>query len=88
MLGWCLYLLIALKMGSVMSLCLSIIYGFSLICSLLVLFLKKLFSSSDTTCSSDIIFSFSSRRAILLLILSIYNFEHVIVVWDESFLTL
>ena len=68
MLGWCLYLLIAFKMGSVTSLCSSIIYGFSFICRLLVAFLKKLFSFSDTKCSSDKIFSLSSKRAILFLI--------------------
>ena len=60
--------LIAFIMGSMMSLRSSIIYGFSFNCRLLVAFLKKLFSSSDTKCSSDIIFSFSSTRAILFLI--------------------
>ena len=68
MLGGCLYLLTAFKMGPVTSLCSSIIYGFSLICRLSVAFLKTLFSSSDTKCSSDMMFSFSSARAILFLI--------------------
>ena len=68
MLGWCLCLLIAFIMGSVMSLCSSLIYGFSFICKLLVAFLKKLFSSWNTKCSSGMIFSFSSTRAILFLI--------------------
>ena len=37
-------------------------------CRLLIAFLKKLFRSSDTKCSSDIFFSFSSVRTILCLI--------------------
>ena len=37
-------------------------------CRLLIAFLKKLFRSSDTKCSSDIFFSFSSIRTILCLI--------------------
>ena len=68
MLGWYLYLLIGFIMGSVMSLCSSIIYGFSFICRRFVVFFKKLFSFSDTKCSSNITFSFSSTRAILFLI--------------------
>ena len=56
MLGWCLYLLIAFIMGSVMSLCSSVLHG-----------LLFIFSSPDTKCSSDIIFSFSLTRAILFL---------------------
>ena len=48
-----------------MSLSSSIIYGFSFICRLLVAFLKMLLCSSDTKCSSDAIFSFSSTRCTL-----------------------
>ena len=72
MLGWCLYLLIAFKIGSVMSTFWSIICGFSLISRLFVAFLKKLFSSSDTKCSSNLIFPFSSTRTILFLIFYIF----------------
>ena len=68
MLVWCLYLLFAFIMGSVMLLCSSVISRFSFICRLSVTVLKKLFSSSDTKCPSDIIFSFSSTKAILFLI--------------------
>ena len=68
MLGWCLHLLIAFIMGSVMSLGSSMIYGLSFVYRLLVAFLKRLFSSSDIKFSSDIIFSFSSTWAILVLI--------------------
>ena len=67
MFGWCLYLIITFKIGFVMSLCSYITYIYSLICRPLVAFLK-LFSSLDTKCSWDIIFSFSSTRAFLLLI--------------------
>ena len=59
MFGWRLYLLITFKMGSVMSLGSSIIYGFSFICRVAFEFLKMLFSSSDPKCSPDIIFSFT-----------------------------
>ena len=67
MLGWCWYLLILFITGSMMSLCSSIIHEFSFICRLLVAFLRKLFSSSDTKCSRNIIFSFWSTRTILFL---------------------
>ena len=43
------------------------------ICRLLVVFIKKLFGSSDTKCSSDIIFSFSSTRAMLFLTFLFYE---------------
>ena len=44
------------------------VYGLSFICRVLVAFLKKLFSSSDTKCFSDKVFSFLLTRVFLFVI--------------------
>ena len=77
-LGWCLYLLIAFIMGSVMSLCSSIIYGFLFFCRHLVTVLKKLFSSSDTKCSSDII--------LFILINKDYLIPNFFIFWNKGYI--
>ena len=56
-LGWFLYLLIALSTGSIILELESIIYEFSLIFRVFVAFWKQLFSSSATKVSSDLMFS-------------------------------